>query len=1045
MWHHTVTRSESVGAPNSADTTAATSKDISCEQLKHSERQLDSSSDVEERASGDSEASADGAATPSLCDNTPQAGETTSNRSPSQRAPPLQRRQQQQQSQQQPTAARPAPTLPPQGQPIESRQDSAASRTTTTAATPAATVPNGVLIRRHDNEISNGITSERNRAQSELDEPKAPHVTCGATANEDRAGDNDVGGKRAGRSLGERPEAARQHTASQISRPQAHAGSIVVADHHRHHHTKTAGPDQRADRDCCQRDQIDVALTAAATAAITAATTKQEQEEQQEQQEQQQALSSSELMLATSNATGTTFKNDVANEPNDEALITVAGQVHCQVDASTAQPTNKARPASLHARRPEADPSAAAAESGGPDGVQTTASTTRTTRESDEEACPAAGTESSQRHELNQISINGTTFYHVNPATLRSFPPPPTEAYSQPDHYVGLNYLGTYQPLPLAAAGGCAPNLMPYFQHQLYHHLDSSNNNNNHNNNGSNPNQNRTNQLPLPTAAICSTPPEYYCWPGGRPMASPAAAAPTATFPIDLSQQFAAQHFAQVAPFIGAPDHQRPMVTTYHCGMVASSYDQAAIVGRFPVDIGQAPSAHYASIAPAPSIMGTATPMGLQAVEHLPPPPPVPAPAAATTTTGVSQLKLGYNLIPLLPINAIPTRVRQAYGMDKVWQDEFEQLFSQFVSQVVWTLVEVETNPSIRSSSRILAYKGRYIVRVDGVSDETNGGASPVSTAAQDGDHSEADQAAAASCDDHDQADNDDDDDDDDDDDGDGDGDGDDDGDDAVRDDESWIETDDNERTGGPALDSEDSNDADSGQQGRLGGSNCESDCDSGAVLSNSTSGASETASQDSSGNPGDIGPNRSVTPPPTGPPPSQMNCANRTDDAGLQSDGGTNFATEPAAQASAGQRKFPLKFRMFIDSAKVRFCCDSCGHGWTSMKGRVVFWYELFELVDGPSRKNAEGVSNLIGYCAYKLFGQQCDVCKIENRFERPMWYPEEVTKVLCNLFNKIGQVYFGLRMPTIDKQRRAGKPKTSHNNQLCQACHDGVCTDRK
>lgn len=68
-----------------------------------------------------------------------------------------------------------------------------------------------------------------------------------------------------------------------------------------------------------------------------------------------------------------------------------------------------------------------------------------------------------------------------------------------------------------------------------------------------------------------------------------------------------------------------------------------------------------------------------------------------------------------------------------------------------------------------------------------------------------------------------------------------------------------------------------------------------------------------------------------------------------------------------------------FVDSAKVRFCCDVCGHGWTSMKGRVAFWFDLVYMY---------------GIVAFKLYGQQCDRCKAD-RYEQPMWYPEEVAKV--------------------------------------------------
>lgn len=125
--------------------------------------------------------------------------------------------------------------------------------------------------------------------------------------------------------------------------------------------------------------------------------------------------------------------------------------------------------------------------------------------------------------------------------------------------------------------------------------------------------------------------------------------------------------------------------------------------------------------------------------------------------------------------------------------------------------------------------------------------------------------------------------------------------------------------------------------------------------------------------------------------------------------------------------------FVTFVDSAKVRFCCEECGHGWTSMKGRVAFWFDLYTY-NGYSQ----------GLVAFKLFGQQCQKCKSES-YESPMWYPEEVFKVLVNLFNKIGQSYYGFYYPPLERTRRPGKPRTPHNSQLCQACKDGVCTNRK
>ncbi|XP_038077779.1 receptor-transporting protein 4-like isoform X2 [Patiria miniata] len=123
-------------------------------------------------------------------------------------------------------------------------------------------------------------------------------------------------------------------------------------------------------------------------------------------------------------------------------------------------------------------------------------------------------------------------------------------------------------------------------------------------------------------------------------------------------------------------------------------------------------------------------------------------------------------------------------------------------------------------------------------------------------------------------------------------------------------------------------------------------------------------------------------------------------------------------------------RWRRFKDSAKVRFCCQTCGHGWTSMKGRVVFWYFLH-------------IPYCEGFVQFKLYGQQCQRCN-NGMFEPAMWYPEEVNKVLCNLYNRIGQTYYGFVKPPIRYDRRAGKPRTQHNATLCQACRDGECDSR-
>ncbi|XP_012944211.1 LOW QUALITY PROTEIN: receptor-transporting protein 3 [Aplysia californica] len=121
-------------------------------------------------------------------------------------------------------------------------------------------------------------------------------------------------------------------------------------------------------------------------------------------------------------------------------------------------------------------------------------------------------------------------------------------------------------------------------------------------------------------------------------------------------------------------------------------------------------------------------------------------------------------------------------------------------------------------------------------------------------------------------------------------------------------------------------------------------------------------------------------------------------------------------------------RWRVFKDSAKVRFSCQGCGHGWTSgMKGRVIFWFHL-------------NYSTNSGYVMFKLYGQQCQKCKNGN-YEHAMWYPEEVVKVICNIYNRVGQIFYGFERPPLNTSRREGKPKNQHNADLCQACKEGLC----
>merc|ERR1711990_551261 len=128
----------------------------------------------------------------------------------------------------------------------------------------------------------------------------------------------------------------------------------------------------------------------------------------------------------------------------------------------------------------------------------------------------------------------------------------------------------------------------------------------------------------------------------------------------------------------------------------------------------------------------------------------------------------------------------------------------------------------------------------------------------------------------------------------------------------------------------------------------------------------------------------------------------------------------------------FQLQLR---DWAKVRFECIKCGNGWTSMRGLIRFQIQIQNLFM-PDR-----VCNM-GNIFAQMFGQKCQRC-IDERFENPMWYPEEVTKVLENLYTRVRHHFYGDidLIQNIRIERRAGKPRNPHRPELCQACANGNC----
>ncbi|CAF1311928.1 unnamed protein product [Rotaria sordida] len=109
------------------------------------------------------------------------------------------------------------------------------------------------------------------------------------------------------------------------------------------------------------------------------------------------------------------------------------------------------------------------------------------------------------------------------------------------------------------------------------------------------------------------------------------------------------------------------------------------------------------------------------------------------------------------------------------------------------------------------------------------------------------------------------------------------------------------------------------------------------------------------------------------------------------------------------------------VEIAKVRFECDECEHCWTSMRGQISFFYDC---------------QSHILY--FKLFTQNCDQC---GKFSTPLWYPEEVCRVIKNVFVIVQQhMYPDLKTPIQSNYyRRVGNPKGQHHG--CQSCRDGVC----
>ncbi|CAN7986038.1 unnamed protein product [Ixodes hexagonus] len=124
-------------------------------------------------------------------------------------------------------------------------------------------------------------------------------------------------------------------------------------------------------------------------------------------------------------------------------------------------------------------------------------------------------------------------------------------------------------------------------------------------------------------------------------------------------------------------------------------------------------------------------------------------------------------------------------------------------------------------------------------------------------------------------------------------------------------------------------------------------------------------------------------------------------------------------------QRPIGVNWQTFVDSAKVRFCCETINSFLTTP-------IDLRSLVideRGDPFQSFRGASR--AWCA------------IGRQFETLV--PAAILVVLVNIYNRVGQVYYGFQQPPIHKNRRPGKPRNPHNADLCQACRDGVCSERR